>query len=763
MDPSYPSTFDDVVSTSDSLASNSPSPNTAADLAVLTDGLRTLDADQYELVTCGIKPLILCSAGPGSGKSHSLIHRVLHQLNHEPDLLPGDFICISFTNKSAGELRDRWHRLLLKADPDRKALGPLTPWISTIHRLGYHVLAQRLFSEATILSERRAQTLMRAIIEDRFPDKEARPEVTKIMETYDLLVAHAEFPLLINLRLRQDGSIEHITPECEGRNCEAYYPLTNSYLQNLAQDGTAPPAMTDELLRHIQTFYAHEAGVPIEVFQDLIIAYTKTKRQSNNFDYNDMLLLPVIYFARYPDATTVLRARYKHVLVDESQDLSPADLAMLRTVFDHDTNPDPYSEISGDVTRTSLTFIGDDKQSLFQFRGAFPRGLELLDQLFPKRELSVFKLTHNYRSTGSIVNLANRFADCFDRRFKWDSVPVIPPEKGCIQFKQFATVYDENSWLVRNIKESMAKPNPPASIAVLVRTNLSISNIEAALLSARIPYIAKSDAYSIGRSVGFNLYHAILSLWFNPVDQHSLLYLAGQLRGVGKVGIQQLRTSLLQYFSAVPDGNLTGFLHGKERQSKLMASVVGAYRKLVKLEDLPSITPTTNPDHFFNALDYLGRELTEETTSVKEGSLNRVRELIPHLHMFAINDPDFMSATPSEQARSIYTTFTLAATSGELDNEPDSNKLKVTLSTIHAFKGREADHIYYAHLNRLSPISKEDADAEACAFFVGVTRPQTKLWLSASDMIMSYDRRLVSSHPNPLLRHYLDGAKRGAS
>ena len=184
------------------------------DYLVSQEGQASLDEDQHSFVTAPANPLTLVAAGPGSGKSHSLLYRTLHLMLSNENLQPQNFILISFTNKSAGELKERWTRMMLKGDPLRTTTSYLTPWISTIHRLGYHVLAQRFFTSSTILSERRASNIISQWVKATYPSakEEDGVDTKPVLAAYEELIANAEFPFLLMPIFNLDGSLAALEP-----------------------------------------------------------------------------------------------------------------------------------------------------------------------------------------------------------------------------------------------------------------------------------------------------------------------------------------------------------------------------------------------------------------------------------------------------------------------------------------------------------------------------------------------------------------------
>jgi DNA helicase-2/ATP-dependent DNA helicase PcrA len=125
-----------------------------------------LTPQQRQAVTHRGGPLMVL-AGPGTGKTRTLTHRLAHMVL-EQGLLPKHILAVTFTNQAAEEMRIRVARLLPRDS------GAGHPWITTFHGFSYRLLRQSFFPNHRLLSENEASEVLRSSLRDRhqeFPSK----------------------------------------------------------------------------------------------------------------------------------------------------------------------------------------------------------------------------------------------------------------------------------------------------------------------------------------------------------------------------------------------------------------------------------------------------------------------------------------------------------------------------------------------------------------------------------------------------------------
>lgn len=207
---------------------------------------------------------LLGLAGPGSGKTRALVYRAAHLINC--GIRPEELLLLTFTNKAAGEMKERLEKLI--------GFLPNRLWAGTFHSIGARILrnnaglVQRT-PNFTILDEDDSRIMLKQILAKQPLSDEDRKRILQ----RGLLIR------IISQARNSDLAIRDVMEE--------YFPY---YL---------------EFLEIITNTAAH---------------YEQNKIDSNAFDFDDLLLCWLALFERYPSIREEYRLRMKHVLVDEFQD-----------------------------------------------------------------------------------------------------------------------------------------------------------------------------------------------------------------------------------------------------------------------------------------------------------------------------------------------------------------------------------------------------------------------------------------------------------
>ena len=130
-------------------------------------------------------------------------------------------------------------------------------------------------------------------------------------------------------------------------------------------------------------------------------AYKENMRSSSLMDFDDQLVYALKILLRYPDILSYYQKKYRYLLIDEAQDTSKIQHDIIRLLVGNNQN---------------VFMVGDEDQSIYGFRGAYPQALMEFNNIYPKGK--IFKLEVNFRSTPQIVNASNKFIDKNKNRYK---------------------------------------------------------------------------------------------------------------------------------------------------------------------------------------------------------------------------------------------------------------------------------------------------------------------------------------------------------
>ena len=239
------------------------------------DFARTLNPEQLAAVTHGDGPQLVL-AGAGSGKTRVITYRIAW-LILERRVEPDEIAAVTFTNKAAGEMRERTERLLGRA--------PLPVFLGTFHRFALQLL--RRYGERVGLARDFA-----------------------ILDTDDQLG-------LIKQALAAEGLAE-----------TSYPPRTMLAAISGAKNRLLGP---DAYEREARDFFAQRVSRVFRRYQGLL-------QQASGVDFDDMLALAVRLLAEHPDLKERVRRRARHLMVDEFQDTNHAQLRLIGELMPPDGN-----------------------------------------------------------------------------------------------------------------------------------------------------------------------------------------------------------------------------------------------------------------------------------------------------------------------------------------------------------------------------------------------------------------------------------------
>ena len=228
--------------------------------------LERLNPAQQETVTQTEGP-ILVLAGAGSGKTRVLTHRIAHLIGGK-GIRPWNILAVTFTNKAAGEMRERVYKLV--------GSGSKEIWLGTFHSMCARILRRE--------SGRIGYGPNFAI----YDPEDQLSVITKVMKEFN--IAERETPPKV-VRAHIDGAKnEVISPE-------KYYKFAGGFFE--------------------------------EKVAKIYEAYQRRLRENNAFDFGDLIMQTVVLFETHPDVLTRYQKQFRHILVDEYQDTNHAQYVLV--------------------------------------------------------------------------------------------------------------------------------------------------------------------------------------------------------------------------------------------------------------------------------------------------------------------------------------------------------------------------------------------------------------------------------------------------
>ena len=411
-----------------------------------------LSTAQKEIVTYPIGTPIQILASAGSGKTRVLTERIRFILEHSKK---DRVIALTFTNKAAEEMQER----LIDVDEieDRA-------WITTVHSIAQRILEQYghtigLPSELHIY--------------DRDKDR---------MEVF--------------LQSLRDEGIDidtylNIEDSKEKKNRQQ---VMQDYMDNFS-------VIKRELLsrEEVEERYSVESGV-WKIYQD----YQSALLASGGIDYDDILIYAHKLLLTQEWIADLYRTKYKHICVDEAQDLNKAQYEFINA-------------FCGDKIQ-SILMVGDPNQMIYGFNGSSEA--YLTEHFVTDYKPTQFKLTENYRSTKAVIGVANKLK------------PNSQTEHGMALDGHFHKQacddeYLEAQWVVNQINELLKLDSHPEiegkisldNMVVIARNRFVFNALSSNLESNNIPFhFKKGERQTEPTSLFGKVLDFAISLKLNPKD-----------------------------------------------------------------------------------------------------------------------------------------------------------------------------------------------------------------------------------------------------
>ncbi|WP_337026738.1 ATP-dependent helicase [Microbacterium sp. LB16] len=649
------------------------------------DLLAGLNPQQLEAVTYR-GPALLIVAGAGSGKTSVLTRRIASLLRGR-EAWPSQILAITFTNKAAGEMRERVEGLIGDA-----ARGM---WISTFHSACVRILRREA---------------------EQFG-------YTKSFTIYDSGDSRA---LLKRLVKEHEADAYGLTP--------ASVQSRISKLKNELSDAES---------------YARQANMsdPAErVFVEVFADYQRQLQKANAFDFDDLIGQTVYLFRAFPQVADTYRRRFRHILVDEYQDTNHAQYSLIHELTRPVSGaagaaPDPYASngmmiFEPDPAPTadagepgaSLTVVGDSDQSIYAFRGADIRNISEFERDFPGAR--VVLLEQNYRSTQNILSAANAvIGNNFDRKDKklWSDKGDGDPIIGFTGYSQ----HDEAQFVADEVEALHRAGMPYSEMAVFYRTNSQSRALEEIFIRSAVPYKIMGGTKFYDRAEIKDALAYLVAV-ANPADEMSVRRILNKpRRGIGDVTETAIARFAEEHGISFRDAlSMPGQLGvGPKIQTAIgQLDAVLTEATAILLPASGELPPPTAVADGLSLL--LGKSGYLDALRASRDPQDEAR--VENLDEFVAVARDFARNNPEGTIVDFLTEVALVSDADDLDDESGS----VSLMTMHTAKGLEYDAVFVTGVeedlipHRISAGEPGGPQEERRLFYVGITRARKRLHLS---------------------------------
>ncbi|MFD0307635.1 DNA helicase PcrA [Streptomyces sp. NPDC127119] len=669
-------------------------PRPLVDPAALLDGL---NENQRAAVVHHGSPLLIV-AGAGSGKTRVLTHRIAHLLG-ERKVHPGEILAITFTNKAAGEMKERVEQLV---GPRANAM-----WVMTFHSACVRILRREskklgFTSSFSIYDAADSKRLMALVCRDldldpkRFPPKSFSAKISNLKNE---LIDEEDFAAQ-------------------------------------ASDG-----------------FEKTAAQAYAMYQSRL-------REANALDFDDLIMTTVNLLRAFPDVAEHYRRRFRHVLVDEYQDTNHAQYSLVRELVGSATDPVAHPEDvpprEDDLPPAELCVVGDADQSIYAFRGATIRNILQFEEDYPNA--TTILLEQNYRSTQTILTAANAVIERNEsRRPKnlWTNAGAGARITGYVA----DTEHDEAQFVAEEIDRLTDAGDAKAGdVAVFYRTNAQSRVFEEIFIRVGLPYKVVGGVRFYERKEVRDVL-AYLRVLANPEDSVPLR----RILNVPKRGIGDRAEAMIDALSQREKISFPQALRRVDEAYGMAARSTNAVKRFNTLmEDLRTIVesgagPATVVEAILERTGYLA-ELQASTDPQDETRIENLQELASVALEFEQEaaggadtganegegeadtaEADAEAGTPTGLA-AFLERVALVADSDQIPDEDEDGSGVITLMTLHTAKGLEFPVVFltgmedgvFPHMRALG--QTKELEEERRLAYVGITRARERLYLTRASM-----------------------------
>ena len=440
--------------------------------------------------------------------------------------------------------------------------------------------------------------------------------------------------------------------------------------------------------------------------------YQISLKESNALDFDDLLILPLELFKVNSELLEYYKNKFRYVLVDEYQDTNKPQLEFIKSIA---------------KGHQDLCVVGDDDQSIYAWRGADVANILEFNKSF--KNPFIVKLEQNYRSTKSILDVANSVIK--NNITRAEKSLWTDNDRGKVV--SYDNVYNEKleaSKIVDMIQRKCKSDFSLNDVVVLYRTNQQSRQIEDFLRRRSIPYNIVGGVKFYDRKEIKDVL-AYLRLVSNPQDEIGLLRsLNFPPRGIGKTTINKLlKLKVEEDKSLFQLLGLNKIELGK-KQKKSISEFIKLIEGLKKTSE--SNTAYDVVVELIDAIDLKDHYCSQDIPELIDRWEN-VQELINSIQ-------DYCDNSNQKDLQSFLEEVSLLTDIDRWNNNDES----ITLMTVHSSKGLEFPLVFIAgmeeglfpHSNSLN--DDNGVEEERRLFYVAVTRAMEQLFLFSADSRMKF-------------------------
>jgi DNA helicase-2/ATP-dependent DNA helicase PcrA len=441
--------------------------------------------------------------------------------------------------------------------------------------------------------------------------------------------------------------------------------------------------------------------------------YAKRCFKNGAMDFDDLLYKMYILLKGFPEVLHKYQHKFKYIMIDEYQDTNPAQYEIIKLLG---------------AAHENICVVGDDAQSIYSFRGATIENILQFEKDYD--DAKVVKLEQNYRSTKSILNVANEVIGNNKGQIE-KNLWTDNSEGEKIKLVRTMTDNEEGKFVAETIAEQRLRNHyANKDFAILYRTNAQSRSFEESLRKKAIPYriFGGTSFYQRKEIKDFVAY---LRITMNTQDEESLKRIINYpVRGIGKTTIEKVvvlaNDHNITMWQVLERAREFGFKAGTLEAIENFVIMISSFHAMLGRHNAYDIAlqvgKSTN----------LVKELFNDKTTEGLARYENIQELLNSIKEF--------TETPTEDGelleKTLGTYLQQITLLTDADKGSEENSDVVCLMTIHAAKGLEFPVVFTVGLEEslfpsgMSINSREELEEERRLFYVAITRAKARLWLT---------------------------------
>lgn len=442
-------------------------------------------------------------------------------------------------------------------------------------------------------------------------------------------------------------------------------------------------------------------------------AYVKRCFKNGAMDFDDLLLKFYELLKNVPESLSKYQHKFKYILIDEYQDTNPAQYEIIKLLG---------------AMHENVCVVGDDAQSIYSFRGATIQNILQFQKDYD--DVKLVKLEQNYRSTQSILHVANEIIR--NNKSQIEKVLFTENAEG-EKIKLVRTMSDneEGKFVADSIQEQKLRNHySNKDFAILYRTNAQSRAFEEALRRMGIAYTIYGGISFYQRKEIKDLV-AYLRVIVNPRDEESLKRIINYpARGIGKTTIDKLVLSAnennISMWEVMANTTAFGFKAGTKDSLEDFVTMIKSCASMLVKQNAYEVAVHVGKQ------TGLVKELFNDKSTEGMQRYENIQELLNSIKEWT-ESPDNEEGELVDKTLAAYLQQITLLTDAD-EKDPDADTVK--LMTIHAAKGLEFSCVFSAGLeemlfpNALSINTREELEEERRLFYVAITRAKQRLWIT---------------------------------